>query len=150
MIHGGINLNSQDPNSRIRRYNFSDSNQKNEIVRKRFNVLPWIIGLIVTVIAIVCLINVATGNSAGSLKLFEQNQSSQKNNQDQKTNKAKSNNQNKTKKNISPFANPKNFNSVEDAQNWANTTQDNWLADGYNNYTITQDGQGYYVLKFVK
>ncbi|MCF6514720.1 hypothetical protein GSH19_00770 [Lactobacillus sp. S2-2] len=143
-------MNNQDPNSRIRRYDFSESNQNHEIVRKKFNVLPWIIGLIVTVVAIVCLINVVTGNSANNLQLFEKNQISKKANSDKKLSRPQTKKHSKPEKNISPFAYAKNFNSVEDAQNWANAMQDNWLADGYNNYTITQDGQGYYVLKFIK
>lgn len=50
----------------------------------------------------------------------------------------------------SEFAQSRTFNSVEDAKNWAKTTQSQWLAAGYNNYTITQNGQGFYVLTFVK
>ncbi|KRN78694.1 hypothetical protein IV52_GL000971 [Fructilactobacillus lindneri DSM 20690 = JCM 11027] len=50
----------------------------------------------------------------------------------------------------SGFSQSRTFNSVEDAKNWAKTTQSQWLAAGYNNYTITQNGQGFYVLTFVK
>ncbi|EKK20603.1 hypothetical protein B808_249 [Fructilactobacillus florum 8D] len=48
----------------------------------------------------------------------------------------------------SEFAQPHVFDSVVDAKNWASATQNNWLAAGYNNYTITQNSQGFYVLTF--
>ncbi|WP_243674469.1 hypothetical protein [Lentilactobacillus kisonensis] len=49
-----------------------------------------------------------------------------------------------------PFATTHTFSSVNDAKNWANATKQQWLKDGYVNYTITSNGQGYYVLKFIK
>ncbi|MBV0930939.1 hypothetical protein KTE19_09545 [Lentilactobacillus sp. IMAU92037] len=49
-----------------------------------------------------------------------------------------------------PFATTHTFSSVNDAKNWANATKQQWLKDGYVNYTISSNGQGYYVLKFIK
>jgi hypothetical protein len=49
-----------------------------------------------------------------------------------------------------PFATTHTFSSVNDAKNWANATKQQWLKDGYVNYTITSNGQGYYILKFIK
>ncbi|NLR32879.1 hypothetical protein HF569_10485 [Lactobacillus sp. ZJLC3-7] len=42
------------------------------------------------------------------------------------------------------------FSSVEDAQNWAQASKNQWLQAGYTTYTITSDGQGNYNLQFVR
>jgi cytoskeletal protein RodZ len=54
------------------------------------------------------------------------------------------------KYNDSTFNVTHTFGSVEDAKNWATATQSSWLKDGYTNYTVTSDSQGYYILKFIK
>ncbi|WP_288530862.1 hypothetical protein [uncultured Secundilactobacillus sp.] len=48
------------------------------------------------------------------------------------------------------FSSSHTFSSVEDARSWAAALRSNWLAQGYTNYTITQDPQGNYVLTFTK
>jgi hypothetical protein len=48
------------------------------------------------------------------------------------------------------FSSTHTFASVQDAKNWANATKQQWLKAGYVNYTITSNGQGYYVLRFIK
>lgn len=48
------------------------------------------------------------------------------------------------------FSSTHTFASVQDAKNWANATKQQWLRAGYVNYTITSNGQGYYVLRFIK
>ncbi|GHP14495.1 hypothetical protein YK48G_19200 [Lentilactobacillus fungorum] len=53
-------------------------------------------------------------------------------------------------KTTDPFATTHTFSSINDAKNWANATKQQWLKDGYVNYTITSNGQGYYILKFIK
>jgi Sec-independent protein translocase protein TatA len=59
---------------------------------------------------------------------------------------------NKTDNHIadSSFTHTKIFTSVEDAQNYAKTTQSQWIQAGYQTYTISADSQGYYILKFIK
>ncbi|KRL94317.1 hypothetical protein FD28_GL000465 [Levilactobacillus hammesii DSM 16381] len=42
------------------------------------------------------------------------------------------------------------FSSVDDAQNWAQASKNQWLQAGYTTYTITSDGQGNYNLQFVR
>ncbi|WP_283680032.1 hypothetical protein [Lentilactobacillus sp. Marseille-Q4993] len=48
------------------------------------------------------------------------------------------------------FTQPHTFASISDARNWAQATKADWLRAGYNNFTITTNGQGYYTLTFVK
>jgi len=48
------------------------------------------------------------------------------------------------------FSTEHTFSSIDDAKDWANATKNQWLADGYTNYKITTNGQGYYNLEFVK
>ncbi len=48
------------------------------------------------------------------------------------------------------FSETHTFSSVQDAKDWANATKSQWLAAGFNNFTITSNGQGYYVLHFIK
>ncbi|MFC6260118.1 hypothetical protein [Levilactobacillus fujinensis] len=50
----------------------------------------------------------------------------------------------------STFASTHTFSSVNDAQNWAQASKQQWLAAGYTTYTITSDGQGNYTLQFVR
>ncbi|MGP4116292.1 hypothetical protein [Levilactobacillus zymae] len=42
------------------------------------------------------------------------------------------------------------FSSVNDAQNWAQASKNQWLQAGYSTYTITSDGQGNYNLQFIR
>lgn len=49
-----------------------------------------------------------------------------------------------------PFSQTHTFSSVADAKNWANATKAQWLKAGYSDYTITSNGQGYFVLRFLK
>ncbi|MCK8606726.1 hypothetical protein [Apilactobacillus ozensis] len=85
--------------------------------------------------------------------------SSETNNNDNNSNKSDSNSSNNStpdnneppqKYNNSTFNVTHTFGSVEDAKNWATATQSSWLKDGYTNYTVTSDSQGYYILKFIK
>ena len=48
------------------------------------------------------------------------------------------------------FSQSHTFSSIDDAKNWANATKQQWLSAGYSTYTITSNGQGYYLLHFVK
>lgn len=50
----------------------------------------------------------------------------------------------------STFDSTHTFSSVNDAQNWAQASKQQWLQAGYSTYTITSDGQGNYNLKFVR
>ncbi|KRK73065.1 hypothetical protein FD30_GL000808 [Levilactobacillus namurensis DSM 19117] len=56
----------------------------------------------------------------------------------------------KTSQNPTTFDTTHTFSSVGDAQNWAQASKNQWLQAGYNNYTITSDGQGNYNLQFVR
>lgn len=67
------------------------------------------------------------------------------NTSDRKPPKAKQNTEN-----ADPFSQTHTFSSVADAKSWANTTKNQWLKMGYSNYTITANGQGYFVLRFLK
>ncbi|KRM93227.1 hypothetical protein FC56_GL000892 [Lentilactobacillus senioris DSM 24302 = JCM 17472] len=49
-----------------------------------------------------------------------------------------------------PFSQTHTFSTIADAKNWANATKTEWLKAGYSDYTITANGQGYYVLRFLK
>lgn len=52
--------------------------------------------------------------------------------------------------NASSFGTTHTFSSVNDAQNWAQASKNQWLQAGYTTYTITSDGQGNYNLQFVR
>lgn len=56
----------------------------------------------------------------------------------------------KPQKTPDQFSSTHTFASIQDAKNWANATKQQWLKAGYVNYTITSNGQGYYVLRFIK
>ena len=52
--------------------------------------------------------------------------------------------------NPTSFGTTHTFSSVNDAQNWAQASKNQWLQAGYSTYTITSDGQGNYNLQFVR
>lgn len=56
----------------------------------------------------------------------------------------------KESQNPTSFATTHTFSSVNDAQNWAQASKNQWLQAGYSTYTITSDGQGNYNLQFVR
>ncbi|MCY9806488.1 hypothetical protein OXT66_02860 [Lentilactobacillus senioris] len=57
---------------------------------------------------------------------------------------------NKTAPVTDQFSQTHTFSTIADAKNWANATKTEWLKAGYSDYTITANGQGYYVLRFLK
>jgi flagellar basal body-associated protein FliL len=79
----------------------------------------------------------------------EQNQSVRSQEQNL-LNGIKSNKPAKPQKAPDQFASTHTFASVQDAKNWANATKQQWLKAGYVNYTITSNGQGYFILRFIK
>ncbi|MFC0378415.1 hypothetical protein [Levilactobacillus acidifarinae] len=56
----------------------------------------------------------------------------------------------KSSSNPTSFGTTHTFSSVNDAQNWAQASKNQWLQAGYSTYTITSDGQGNYNLQFVR
>jgi hypothetical protein len=79
----------------------------------------------------------------------EQNKSVKSQEQDV-LNSVKSSKPSKPQKTPDQFSSNHTFASIQDAKNWANATKQQWLKAGYVNYTITSNGQGYYVLRFIK
>ncbi|MBW1605265.1 hypothetical protein [Lactobacillus sp. Sy-1] len=171
-------MNNQDPQSRVKRYDFNKgAKQPNPNPDpKNFKVWPWILGLVIVIGLLVGGIKLLTsghssGNQAAQSSLVSSsskasssssstknssssnkkaNQSSATSNH-QKTNANQNSNEPpKQPVNGNSFSSPRQFSSVADATSWAKATQSSWIQAGYSNYTITSDGQGYYVLNFVK
>ncbi|MHA8110168.1 hypothetical protein ACYATP_01435 [Lactobacillaceae bacterium Melli_B4] len=183
-------MNNQEPQSRVKRYDFNKGSKQPNQNPKNFKVWPWVLGLVVVIGILVGGIKYFTADNSSnhqnadqsssvmssssshnsnqqtssSSKISSANSSTKSNTSSSKTTKkpanhndenpnqpnSQSGNQNGQPTNGGSFSNPRQFSSVEDAKSWANATQSSWLREGYNNYTITSDGQGYYVLNFTR
>ncbi|UQS86292.1 hypothetical protein MOO44_05045 [Nicoliella spurrieriana] len=167
-------MSKEEPQSRVKRYDFNTGSKQPNQSPKNFRVWPWILGLVIVIGLLVGGIKVLTnqhGNQAeqqsSAVKQSSSNhhssakktsssssQNSQSGNND--TTKSASKNEHRPSSGPKPsngndgFSTPRQFSSVADATSWAKATQSNWIQAGYNNYTITSDGQGYYVLTFTK
>ncbi|WP_057878328.1 hypothetical protein [Levilactobacillus paucivorans] len=68
---------------------------------------------------------------------------------DQASTKSSATSSSKESSGSNSFDDVHTFSSVDDAQNWAQASKNQWLQAGYTTYTITSDGQGNYNLQFV-
>ncbi|MEJ6399707.1 hypothetical protein [Nicoliella lavandulae] len=173
-------MNNQEPQSRVKRYDFNKGSKQPDPNPKNFKVWPWILGLVIVIGLLVGGIKYLTsGNNntaqptqtssmASSTNSSSQSTSNSHSSNSNSTSSAKqnsskktaashasnrppqNNNQSKAPANGGSFSTPRQFSTVQDATNWAKATQSSWIQAGYSNYTITSDGQGFYVLNFIK